>query len=112
MAAGEAPGQARFTIAAGHPVFAGHFPGHPIVPAVMLLAEALDAVAHSSGVPVDAWIVSSAKFIAPVGPDTTLVVAHSPTASGNRRFEIRTGDGAPVASGTLDRRAGRSDDGG
>ena len=38
-----------FEVAADHPVFAGHFPGRPIVPGVMLLEWAQDQIGQSLG---------------------------------------------------------------
>jgi 3-hydroxymyristoyl/3-hydroxydecanoyl-(acyl carrier protein) dehydratase len=81
-----------------HPAYAGHFPGQPILPAVVLLAEVL-AVAGAE------LSVSSAKFLKPVTPGTPLVLAHEVLASGVR-FEIRS-PGGIVASGTLSKRQAR-----
>ena len=96
--------QARFTpllIAADHPAFEGHFPGRPIVPAVVLLAEALAAIEAATGIAGSGWNLSSAKFLVPVLPGMPLVFAHEATAAG-RRFEIRSGTQL-VASGVLAR---------
>ena len=86
-------------IAADHPAFEGHFPGQPIVPAVVLLAEALAAIEAATSEPVRTWTLASAKFLVPVLPGTQLALAHEPTAAG-RRFEIRAGNQL-VASGVL-----------
>ena len=99
------PVQVPVAIPADHPAFAGHFPGRPVVPAVVLLAEALAQVAHATASAVDAWTVVNAKFVAPVGPGAALTLLHAPTPSGGRRFEFRQGD-AVVASGALARKAG------
>ena len=80
-----------------HPAYAGHFPGQPILPAVVLLAEVLAVTGELS--------VSSAKFLKPVVPGTPLVLAHEALASGVR-FEIRA-PGGMVASGTLSKRQAR-----
>ena len=86
-------------IPADHPAFAGHFPGRPIVPAVVLLAEALAAIEASTAEPARDWTVASAKFLVPVTPGMALSLTHEPTAAG-RRFEIRAGSRL-VASGAL-----------
>ena len=89
-----------FTIPASHPAFEGHFPGHPIVPAVVLLAEVLGAIHQATGLAADAWSLATAKFLLPVGPDSLLELIHEEGANGGRRFELRSG-GALVASGAF-----------
>lgn len=72
-----------------HPAFAGHFPGFPIVPGVMLL----DAIVHlhesQGGGKVTA--IASAKFLRPVGPGQSVTFSFKPGA-GRQRFEIRDGE--------------------
>jgi 3-hydroxymyristoyl/3-hydroxydecanoyl-(acyl carrier protein) dehydratase len=87
-------------VAADHPAYAGHFPGHPILPGVVIVAEALAAIAHASGRGVEAWTIAGIKFLHPVTPGTALTLDHSPTAGGGVRFEVRSGNRA-IASGTL-----------
>lgn len=88
------------TVPVDHPAFAGHFPGRPILPGVVLLAWAIEALAGATGEPVETCEVGTAKFLHPVGPGARLAIRHSPQASGAWRFEIAMGD-AVVASGTL-----------
>ena len=49
-------------IPADHPAFAGHFPGIPIVPGVVLLDEAIQAIAAEIG-HAGGWSVASVKFL-------------------------------------------------
>lgn len=91
--------QAPLAIAQDHPAFAGHFPGQPVVPAVVLLAEALAAIELATGRAPHEWTVAGAKFLQPVGPGARLTLIHE-ELRGARRFEIRSGE-ALVASGTL-----------
>ena len=93
-----------FAIPASHPAFEGHFPGRPIVPAVVLLAEVMARVEAATGEPATAWTLANAKFLAPAGPGMALAFVDEPAANGNRRFEVRAGD-VLVASGLLARRA-------
>lgn len=91
--------ESAFTIAQDHPAFAGHFPGQPIVPAVVLLAEALAAIEAATGRAPHEWRLSGAKFLQAVGPGARLSLVHEESRDG-RRFELRCGE-AIVASGTL-----------
>jgi 3-hydroxymyristoyl/3-hydroxydecanoyl-(acyl carrier protein) dehydratase len=88
------------TIPFDHPAFAGHFPGTPIVPGVVLLDEALFAIQTVEGRSLDACRIASAKFFHPVGPGATLVVCHEILANGAIRFDILEGP-RKVASGSL-----------
>jgi acyl-coenzyme A synthetase/AMP-(fatty) acid ligase len=89
-----------FTIPPDHPALAGHFPGRPIVPGVVLLDRALDAIGAALGRNFDACRIESAKFLSPAAPGETLEIACDTAASGAIRFTIRAGDRA-VASGAL-----------
>ena len=83
-----------------HPAYAGHFPGRPILPAVVLLSELLAAIEASGGPPSADWSIASAKFLNAVGPGAPLTLAHEMPAPGTVRFEVRSGQEI-VASGTL-----------
>ena len=51
-----------------HPAFAGHFPGAPIVPGVVLLDTALQAIAVAENLPLNQYELSSVKFLSPLSP--------------------------------------------
>ncbi|WP_342617335.1 hypothetical protein [Rhodoferax sp. GW822-FHT02A01] len=57
-------------IAADHPAFAGHFPGRPIVPGVLLLDLAKSAIESETGCLLVG--LAEAKFHSPVGPGEPL----------------------------------------
>jgi 3-hydroxyacyl-[acyl-carrier-protein] dehydratase len=87
-------------VPADHPALAGHFPGHPIVPGVVLLDHAvLMAQAHTTG-PASGWQVSQAKFLSPCRPGDALVFRLSDGARGGLAFSVLCGD-REVASGHL-----------
>ena len=93
-------GEASWTIAADHPAFAGHFPGKPIVPGVLLLDAALQAVAQAHQGAGERCQIASVKFLSPVGPGETLTVSWTRSDAGQTRFEI-AGGGRLVASGVF-----------
>lgn len=94
-------GETTLFIAPDHPVFAGHFPGMPILPGVLLLDAAVHAVSHALGASSPASCqISSAKFLSPVGPGETLSLSWASCASGSVRFDISCGS-RKIATGTL-----------
>jgi len=87
-------------VARDHPAYAGHFPGNPVLPGVVLLGEALAAIATATGRRATTWTIASAKFLGPVAPGAAMTLRHEPLEAGGVRFEIRA-EGRVVASGTL-----------
>ena len=74
-------------IPADHPAYAGHFPGRPILPGVVLLDATLAHLAALQGRP-EAVRIKSAKFLSPVVPGEALALNYEPAGAGNYRFEI------------------------
>ena len=87
-------------IAADHPAYAGHFPGRPILPGVVLLDEALLALAALQGRAAATAQIKSAKFLSPVQPGESLRLDYSATAAGVFRFELKAVERV-VASGIV-----------
>ena len=93
------PVETTVIVAPDHPAFAGHFPGMPIVPGVVLLDEALHAIqaaGHRSG---KSCRISAAKFLQPVRPGATMVIRQRSAANGGVCFDIFVGTDK-VATGT------------
>jgi predicted LPLAT superfamily acyltransferase/3-hydroxymyristoyl/3-hydroxydecanoyl-(acyl carrier protein) dehydratase len=89
-----------FTIDARHPALAGHFPGSPVLPGVVLLDETVRVVEQASGGGALRWTVGAAKFLKPVQPGETLTLEHETLPNGSIRFAVSSG-GRPVAAGVL-----------
>ena len=88
--------QAELAFDAAHPTAAGHFPGDPIIPGAVLLAEILRVIAPVEG----ACEVRAAKFLAPVRPGDRLSVLWS-TKDRETRFEAHSTGGLVAVTGTL-----------
>ena len=61
--------EATVIIPASHPSLAGHFPGRPIVPAVVLLDRVLGETERWLGTAPVATDLAQAKFTAPLLPE-------------------------------------------
>lgn len=90
-----------FTVAPDHPALAGHFPGAPLVPGVVLLEHVIEAIGGAGG-PLR---FPRVKFLQPLLPGETAEVALEPmpdAGDGARRwrFQVRRGD-ALLATGEV-----------
>ena len=97
--------QVELEVPADHPAFAGHFPGAPVLPGVVLLAEVLEALRTRPGLrpaPADGDAVPQVdhvKWLAPVGPGDRLVLTLAARGDGVD-FDVSR-DGTPVARGRI-----------
>ncbi len=84
-------------IAPDHPALAGHFPGRPVVPGVVLLQRVATAWKAWRGMAVGQL---DAKFIQPLlpGEAATIVLRED---GDHARFEVARADGQSLARGTL-----------
>lgn len=80
-----------------HPSFAGHFPGRPILPGVLLLAEVMEALRLlGDDAAFKGCEIASAKFLSPVAPGDELTITLNASASG-WRFDVNVG---PIRAAT------------
>lgn len=84
-------------VPADHPAFAGHFPGRPLVPGVLLLHLAQRAIETALATSVRG--LAAVKFLSPALPGDPLLLEFSDGAPAVR-FQIRSGT-RPVAAGTF-----------
>ena len=89
-----------WAVPADHPAFAGHFPGRPIVPGVVLLDRAILFAEQLRGGSPGPWQVGNAKFFSPVGPGEILTFSLATKTSGSIAFSVRAGE-RNIASGSL-----------
>ncbi|MGI9305401.1 MAG: hypothetical protein ACR2RB_22270 [Gammaproteobacteria bacterium] len=87
------------TIPADHPSLAGHFPGHPVVPGVVLLDEVVSAYRGMRG-PVSLTGAPVVKFIKPLLPEESFLIELREPQPYRVKYECRR-DGELVAQGSL-----------
>jgi len=96
---------ATLRVPAQHPALAGHFPGNPVVPGVMVLDAVVSAAQAWLGPEFRADRLSHAKFLAPLKPDDTArieLLFRSP----RMEFSVCSGS-TTIASGVLEFGRGR-----
>lgn len=91
--------EAAVCIPSGHPALAGHFPGRPIVPAVVLLECVLREAERWLGRTLAAQALPQAKFTAPLLPEQSAQLRLTLLGAELRFSVIR--DGASIAQGTF-----------
>lgn len=88
-----------FAIPADHPCLAGHYPGNPIVPGVVILDEVAGLLASMQ--PGRRIVkVAQAKFLSVLRPGESCAVRFAPGKGGLLKFECRAGT-RMIASGLL-----------
>lgn len=95
----ETVSESEFTVPAEHPAFAGHFPGRPVFPAVMLLDAVIESASASLGAPIIVAGLPRAKFMAPLAPGDRGTIRLKLRAD-LLEFEVLSG-GHCVAQGVL-----------
>lgn len=78
----------QWTVPENHPAFAGHFPGNPTVPGVVLLDIALHAITAATGIDLVKCEISTVKFLSPVSPNEHIFIQHTLLKTGAIQFEI------------------------
>jgi len=81
-----------------HPCLPGHFPGQPIVPGVVLLAEVARLARREFGLGDGAFSWQRIKFLAPVKPNQVVTVRLDGNAD-RFAFHISGAQGATIARG-------------
>ena len=87
-----------FSIAPDHPSLPGHFPGHPVVPGVVVLERVVDAIEAAHG-PLGALRLPQVKFVQPLLPGETARIFLEGAAP-RWRFQVLRGD-VLLASGEV-----------
>ena len=87
-------------IAADHPTAAGHFPGNPIIPGALLLAEVLRSIEQAEGVRFASCNIKTAKFLHPVRPGDAVMIEYRHSAQGALEFQCAV-DGTKALSGAI-----------
>ncbi len=86
-------------IAKDHPALAGHFPGNPVVPGVVILDEVLQAAEQWRG-QLRLKSVVSVKFTSPLKPGIAFSIKLREEGHAHIAFECWL-DGTALASGRL-----------
>ena len=84
-----------------HPSLAGHFPGYPLVPGVVLLNEVLDTLRRGSTVSVLVTGLPMVKFTSPLRPGEFVTIRVDEERAGRATFSCQV-DTRLVASGAIE----------
>jgi 3-hydroxyacyl-[acyl-carrier-protein] dehydratase len=71
-----------------HPSFAGHFPGQPILPGVLLLQRVMSFAEATLQRPLAQYSIHNAKFLAPVLPQDSVRITLDAVNEGEFKFTL------------------------
>ena len=84
-----------------HPALPGHFPGNPVVPAVVLLERVAEAIEAALGPQARLVRLPSVKFLDPLAPGERFRIVIEPLAPRSVRFTLLR-DGKAFATGSAE----------
>ena len=87
-------------ISKDHPALPGHFPGHPVVPGVVVLDEVIETLGEQYGQRLVVTGLPSVKLSSPLLPEELLTITIEPEDSETAAFTCRVGNRL-VASGSI-----------
>lgn len=88
------------SIGLDHPSLPGHFPGHPVVPGVVMLEEVIETLRDCLGRDLVITGLPAVKLSSPLRPGETVTIAIQPESDDTAGFTCRVKDRA-VAAGTI-----------
>ncbi|MGQ0667646.1 MAG: hypothetical protein ACT4O4_11500 [Nitrospiraceae bacterium] len=90
-----------------HPSLAGHFPGYPVVPGVVLLNEVLDTLRRGSSARLSVTGLPVVKFSSPLRPGEIVTIRVEEDATALATFSCLV-DARLIASGVIEFTTGTS----
>jgi len=88
------------TLGENHPSIAGHFPGHPVIPGVLMLGEVMNGIRRAVRENIEFVAMPSAKFLAPLHPGESLTIRLDPQSGCTTEF-ICTAGSRVIAMGCV-----------
>lgn len=88
------------SIGPDHPALPGHFPGHPVVPGVLVIDEVIETLRQHRGQPLVVTGLPSVKLSSPVLPGERLTIEIVLENAGTAAFTCRVGHRI-VAAGSI-----------
>ena len=88
------------TITKDHPALAGHFPGYPIVPGVLVLEEVIETLKARYGDGLVVTGLPAVKLSSPLKPEEPLMITIEPEDTDTAAFICRVGSRL-IASGSI-----------
>lgn len=88
------------TVPKDEPYFAGHFPGNPLVPGVVVLQYVVEEIARRVGPGQVPHQIQTVKFLAPLRPGDRMTIELEFTGEASVTFSCRVGD-RRIAAGLM-----------